>query len=264
MITKKRFGAFILCVLQTFSLQANFFFCTKFDLGFSKYHIGQAHLLDASNNNDYIQPTRTSFMPMVRGFLGYEYDDFGMLKKERRTTGRFGVVVEYTHKHNGVRSDYYDYGFGTSSLYTLQSVGRIDLQGFFEYDFAPFYSFNCFGGVGAGLTKDALKTLNIYQTSNNAFIGQSLEPHAFSPSGFLALGVRSAYKETDGIHYQITYHLGFTRVGYKEQIVQSQPSGRAGLYAQNAFDLLTDISLYRAPRFLVISNEFSLGIQWDF
>lgn len=245
-------------------LQADFDPCTKIESGFSKYSLGTIHLQDASNNPDYIHVTKTKFMPMVRGFLGYEYNDFGKLNSKDRTTGRFGIQLEYTHRTDGVRGDYYDYGFDTSTLYTLQSVNRVDLQGCFEYDFARLFYCDWVVGVGVGVSHNVLKNLRIYETDNNAFAGQALAPHAFSPSGYLSFGFKTAFDSNKNLFYHVSYHLGIAGVSYKKLIVQTQPDPNASLAAQNAFNLLNNISVYKAPSFAVFSQELSLGVQWDF
>ncbi len=234
------------------------------EVGFLKYHIFKTDLLDAAGASDYIKTDTTKYAPVVRFSFGYQYNDLGKLGSKERTSGRFGLSIQYAKKSNAVIGSYYDFGYAESAFVTKQSINRVDGLVFFEYDFAQWYGFEYTAGIGAGVTHGVLKKINLYQSSNNAFTGQSLAPHSISPTGYFSLGIARSFDPVPDLKYQINYHLGLAGVKYKSLIVQSEPDGNAGLYAQNAFDLLEDVSLVKAPYFTVLSNELSFGLQWEF
>jgi hypothetical protein len=245
-------------------LQAEFSPFAKPEAGFIKYSIPTTHLKDASGNSDYIKTTKTHFAPLVRLSLGWQYDDLAKFRSKDRTTGRFGLSVQYARKGNAVVADYYDEGFLTASFFTRQDIDRVDALLFAEYDFAKWYGFQYTVGGGVGFVHGALKELRVYEKSNNGFIGQSLKPDCFSPTGYLSLAARRSFKAVPSLTYELGYHLGITGVRYKALVVQSQPDADAGLFAENAFNLLNDISLVKAPRFVPFSHELTIGFQWDF
>ncbi len=258
----------VICAALMFgahTLYAEFDPFAKADIGFMKYNVLKSHLLDVSGNADYIKTTHTSFVPVVRFAAGYQYDDLGMIRSDERTTGRLGLSLQYAgKKNNGVRGDYYDAGFATSSYYTLQAISRFDALVFAEYDFMKMYGFQGMVGAGVGISHGAAKQMRLYQQSNDAFIGQALKPHAVNPSGYVSLGLRRPCTRFEHVTYELGYRLGITGVHYKKKIVQSQPDANAGLAAQNAYNLLSDLELVKAPTSVIFAHQLSFGFEWDF
>ena len=244
-------------------INADFDRFMKPEVGFMKYNIKKAHLLDASGNHDYIK-THGSFAPLIRFSLGYEYDDLGKFRSDERTMGRFGLQVQYAKKHDGVTGQYYDEGFETPSFTTTQSINRVDILGFVEYDYATFYGIQQTVGGGLGMAKGALKSLFMYEASNGAFTGQSLKPHSVNVAGYLSYAMRKSFERTSSVTYELGYHIGIVGVRYKPEVVQMPPAPDADLAAQNAFQLLNDLAVLKAPTFTVFSQELTFGIQWDF
>ena len=261
---KKISGILATLLLAAFHVHAELDPFIKPEAGFIKYSIPTTHLKDASGNSDHIKTTKTHFAPLLRLSLGWQYDDLAKFRSKERTTGRFGLALQYARKGNAVIADYYDEGLTTAAFYTLQDICRVEGLIFAEYDFATWYGFQYTLGGGIGCAHGALKELRVYEASNNAFIGQSLKPDYLSPSGYLSLAVRRSLKAVPSLTYELGYHLGITGVGYKALVVQSQPDADAGLFAENAFNLLNDISLVKAPTFVPFAHQLTIGFQWDF
>ena len=154
--------------------------------------------------------------------------------------------------------------FATSAFVTKQNISRIDGLLFLEYDFTKWYGVECTIGAGAGIAHGVLQDLNMYQVSNGAFIGQSLKPNMVHPSGYVSFSASRSFEYVPSLNYQLGYHMGIAGVGYEKKVMQSQPDSNADLPAQNAFNLLNDISVVKAPYFTVLSHELSLGLQWEF
>ena len=262
---KKSFNKYLigLCSLGS-NLNADTIPFFKPEIGAMTYNISGGSLSDVSGNADNIKVTKASWLPFYRATLGGEYDDLKMFYSDQRTTGRIGVAVQYAQKKDGVLSDYYNAGYETAAYTGKEDIKRWDVLLQLEYDFFNRNGYMMTLGGGVGFVYGALRYLRLYQANNDAFIGQSLKPHMCNAAGDISFALRKVVPHVESLVIELGYRLGLNNVPFYTAIVQTQPDADAGWPAQNAFHLLGDLSLQKAPSQFVYAQQLSIGLQWDF
>lgn len=235
------------------------------EIGFLKYHIPRMTLQDVAGNLDTLVPVTSKLAPLVHLCCGVSYDDLRLFRSEERTKGRIGFAVEHvTRKNDPILTDYLDTGTTTASLEGRQDIQATSIFLLGEYDAWHSRWFSLYLAVGAGAVHNPFTTLRLYEKSNEAFIGQALEPRYFNPTGYLGLGLKAQVLENENIHCAINYRLGATQLNYRTNILQSKPDATASVAAHNAYELFHDLKLQQAPHGTLISHTFSLAVQIDF